>query len=336
MRLSSLSMLVLSAAIAAAQTPNLRPESLANPDLLRQSSKLSFAAAQPGCQYSPMGGNCPKSAPCCSGSGYCGSDPSFCAEACNAGGSFAPDSCWPLPMAVNLYDEFKDTNKIVDIKRFDGFPSSADWVIDRSEGTLPHAEIVDQKLVLKLNRVEKHPLTGGGIGATVHSSRWMKYGSIEARLKTASNQPGPVSSFILISPISGDEIDFEIVGKEPTNMQTNFYYKVKPGHDVDYSHAGHIDVGLDTSADFHTYKLEWTATDMKWYFDGVLRRTQLATDAVGSYPDTPMRVAFGLWDGGYGNAGTFPFPPPSSLPFHKLAIAFCFLLSWHGQEHTRC
>ncbi|KAG0337312.1 hypothetical protein BG000_005572 [Podila horticola] len=303
MRLSSLSILVLSAAIAAAQTPNPLPESLSNPDFLRHTSKVSLAVSQSGCLHSPMGGNCPESSPCCSSAGYCGSDPSFCAEACNAGGSFAPDSCWPLPMAVNIYDEFTDKNKLVDIRSFNGFPSTADWVVDRSAGTKPHAEITaDQKLVLRLNRVEKHPETGGG--ATVHSSRWMKYGTIEARLKTASNQPGPVSSFILISPISGDEIDFEIVGKDPTDMQTNFYYKVQPGREVNYGFAQHINVDLDTSADYHTYKLEWTATEMKWYFDGVLRRTQLASAAAGNYPDTPMRVAFGLWDGGYGNPGT--------------------------------
>ncbi|KAG0346452.1 hypothetical protein BG004_001716 [Podila humilis] len=300
--LTSLSILVLSAAVAAAQT-HPSPESLSNPDL-RLHSKLALATSQPGCKFSPFGGNCPQDSPCCSSAGYCGSDPSFCAEACNSGGSFAPDSCWPLPMAININDDFTDPTKLVEIKAFNGFPSTADWVVDRSPGTGKHAEIIDQKLVLKLNRVEKHPETGGGIGATVHSSRWMKYGTIEARLKTASNQPGPVSSFILISPISGDEIDFEIVGKDPTDVQTNFYYRVQPGHPVDYTHAEHINVALDTSVDFHTYKLEWTPTEMRWYFDDVLKRTQLASAAVGSYPDTPMRVAFGLWDGGYGNEGT--------------------------------
>ncbi|KAG0031288.1 hypothetical protein BGZ82_007056, partial [Podila clonocystis] len=305
MRLSSFSILVLSAAIAAAQTPNPLPESLSNPDLFRHTSKVSLAVSQTGCKNSPMGGNCPISSPCCSSAGYCGSDPAFCAEACNAGGSYAPDSCWPLPMAINIHDEFSDKNKMVDIRNFNGFPSTADWVIDRSAGSKPHAEITaDQKLLLRLNRVEKHPETGGGIGATVHSSRWMKYGTIEARLKTASNQPGPVSSFILISPISGDEIDFEIVGKDPTDMQTNFYYKVRPDREVNYGFAQHINVDVDTSADYHTYKLEWTATEMKWHFDGVLRRTQLASEAVGNFPDTPMRIAFGLWDGGYGNPGT--------------------------------
>ncbi|KAF9411284.1 hypothetical protein BGZ94_001384 [Podila epigama] len=309
--LSTLSIVMLSAAVATAQhgspTPpsSAGPESLSNPDLLLPKSKISLASEQPGCKHSPFGGNCPESAPCCSSAGYCGSDPSFCAEACNAGGSFAPDSCWPLPMAVNINDEFADPNRMVNIKEYNGFPNTADWVVDRTAGSQPHAEITpDQKLILRLNRVEKHPETGGGIGATVHSSRWLKYGTIEARLKTAANQPGPVSSFILISPISGDEIDFEIVGKDPTDMQTNFYYKVQPGRPVNYGFAKHIDVGLDTSLEYHTYKLEWTETEMKWYFDGVLKRTQLASEAVGSYPDTPMRVAFGLWDGGYGNPGT--------------------------------
>ncbi|KAF9286438.1 hypothetical protein BGZ68_002910 [Mortierella alpina] len=311
-RLAILALLALSAALAAAQqtpppvssVPSIGlPESIFNPEIAYQRSKIVMAAT--GCKNSPFGGNCPAESPCCSGAGFCGSDPSFCAEACQASGSFAADSCWPLPMAVNLRDEFKDKSRMVNIKDFNGFPSTADWVIDRTPGTGVHAVITDDdKLVLKLNRAEKHPETGGGIGATVHSSRWMKWGTIEARLKTAANQPGPVSSFILISPTSGDEIDFEVVGKDPTNMQTNFYYKVQPGREVSYAHGQHINVEVDTSADYHTYKLEWTSTEMKWYFDGVLKRTAAASEVVGSYPDTPMRVAFGLWDGGYGNEGT--------------------------------
>ncbi|KAI1307379.1 hypothetical protein EDD11_004463 [Mortierella claussenii] len=303
--LSVLAILVLSTATAAAQQAPPRPESLYNPDIASQRMKQALATVPSGCKNSPFGGNCPQNSPCCSGAGYCGSDPSFCAEACQPSGSFAADSCWPLPMAVTLQDDFKDKSKMVSVKDYNGFPSTADWVIDRTPGTGEHAVItVDDKLLLKLNRIEKHPETGGGIGATVHSTRWMLYGTIEARLKTASNQPGPVSSFILISPTSGDEIDFEIVGKDATDMQTNFYYKVQPGHPVDYTHSQHINVEVDTTVDYHVYKLEWTPTEMKWYFDGVLKRTTLASEVVGSYPDTPMRVAFGLWDGGYGNEGT--------------------------------
>ncbi|KAF9917826.1 hypothetical protein BX616_011178 [Lobosporangium transversale] len=303
--LSALTILLLSAAIATAQQAHGQPEALINPDMTSQRPKLALATSPTGCKNSPFGGNCPSDAPCCSGAGYCGSDPSFCAEACQASGSYAPDSCWPLPMAVNLHDEFANKSRMVSILDFNGFPDTADWVIDRTPGTQAHAVITDdQKLVLKLNRIEKHPETGGGIGATVHASRWMKYGTIEARIKTASNQPGPVSSFILISSTSGDEVDFEVVGKDPTDVQTNFYYKVQPGHEVNYGNAKHIDVGVDTSLDYHTYKLEWTETEMKWYFDDVLKRTTAAVEAVGQYPDTPMRAAFGLWDGGYGNEGT--------------------------------
>ncbi|KAG0242169.1 concanavalin A-like lectin/glucanase domain-containing protein [Mortierella sp. GBAus27b] len=302
--LSAVAILLLSTTFATAQHAASFPESIGNPELAKQRSKVSQSSAG-GCPNSPFGGNCPESSPCCSSAGYCGSDPSFCAESCQASGSFAPDSCWPLPMAVNLDDDFKNKSRMVSVKDYNGFPSSADWVIDRTPGTLPHAVITDDdKLVLKLNRVEKHPETGGGIGGTIHSTRWMKYGTIEARIKTAANVPGPVSSFILISPISGDEIDFEVVGKDSTDVQTNFYYRVQPGRPVNYGHAKHINVELDTSADFHTYKLEWTATEMKWYFDGELKRTTTVAEAKGEYPDTPMRVAIGLWDGGYGNEGT--------------------------------
>ncbi|KAF9907347.1 hypothetical protein EC991_010996 [Linnemannia zychae] len=303
--ISAISALVLLATLATAQQSTPQPESLHNPAFALMRSKVAAALTSNGtCKYAPGGGSCPQNAPCCSGAGYCGSDPAFCADNCQASGSFASDSCWPLPMAVNLDEQFKDKSRMVRIQDFNGFPDTADWVVDRTPGTREHAVIENDHLVLKLNRVEKHPETNGGIGATVHSSRWMKYGTIEARLKTASNMNGTVSSFILISPISGDEIDFEVVGKDPSDMQTNFYYRVQPGNKVDYSHGVHVDVGLDTSLDYHTYRLDWTPTEMKWWFDGQLKRTTLASEVVGSFPDTPMRVAFGIWDGGYGNPGT--------------------------------
>jgi len=295
--LSALAVLVLSTAVAMAQKTD-------SPVRSRLALALRADAPAAGCKNAPMGGNCPTNARCCSGAGYCGSDPSFCAEACNAAGSFAADSCWPLPMAKVLEDDFSNKSRLVDISQFNGFPDTADWVIDRSPTTANHADITDDGFLrLKLNRIQKHPDTGGGIGATIHASRWMKYGTIEARLKTASNQPGPVSSFILISPISGDEIDFEIVGKDATDVQTNFYYKVQPDHPVDYAHGMHINVNNDTSLDFHVYKLEWTPEKMVWSFDGEVKRTSTVADAAGSFPDSPMRVAFGLWDGGYGNPG---------------------------------
>lgn len=338
--ISTISALVLSATLAAAQTFPVpgQPESLFNPDFALVRSKVAAALTSTGtCKFAPGGGSCPQNAPCCSGAGYCGSDPAFCADNCQATGSFAADSCWPLPMAVNLDDQFKDKSRMVNIKDFNGFPTTADWVVDRTPGTREHAVITDDdKLVLKLNRVEKHPETGGGIGATVHSSRWMKYGTIEARIKTASSMPGTVSSFIMISPISGDEIDFEIVGKDPSDVQTNFYYRVQPGNKVDYSHGVHINVNLDTSLDYHTYRLDWTPTEMKWWFDGELKRTTLASEVVGSYPDTPMRIAFGIWDGGHGSNGKTLFPIyrfPSSAPrgskiclvFDTFLCAFAYL-----------
>ncbi|KAG0263045.1 hypothetical protein DFQ27_001977 [Actinomortierella ambigua] len=268
-------------------------------------------AGKPGCANSPTGGNCPESAPCCSHAGYCGSDALFCGETCQPGGSFDPkDSCWPLPMSVNLHDEFKDPSRLVEARDYNGFPDSADWVVDYSLAKKPHAEITaDQKLVLKLNRHEPHPDTGGGIGATVHSSRWLHYGTIEARLKTAATGPGTVSSFILISSISGDEIDYEIVGKDPLDVQTNYYYRVQPGRPVDYTRSDSLYQETDTSADYHDYKIEWTPTEMKWSIDGKFdkehSRNVTKAEAGGSFPDTPMRVAFGLWDGGsFPNEGT--------------------------------
>ncbi|KAF9363137.1 hypothetical protein BGX34_004795 [Mortierella sp. NVP85] len=49
-----------------------------------------------------------------------------------------------------------------------------------------------------------------------------------ARIKTGSISQGVVSAFIIRNEDPGDEMDFEIVGRNPTEAQTNFYYKTPP------------------------------------------------------------------------------------------------------------
>lgn len=54
--------------------------------------------------------------------------------------------------------------------------------------------------------------------------RWMLYGTVSARIKTASRSGGIVSSFIFRNAVTGDEIDYEWVGKDPQEVQSNYYW----------------------------------------------------------------------------------------------------------------
>ena len=105
------------------------------------------------------------------------------------------------------------------------------------------------------------------------SAAYYGYGCYEARFKVASGS-GLVTSFFTYNggdwdtPPGGNglhnEIDIEILGKDTTRMQANYYTNSWDGHE----HV--IDLGFDAAKDFHNYAFQWTETGIQWYVDGSL------------------------------------------------------------------
>ena len=93
-----------------------------------------------------------------------------------------------------------------------GDPTTADWI---SSGQ----PLESQNSVL-LTMAE------GTVGTLLTSTRSVWYGKIGARFSTAAGA-GVVTAFILLGD-SKDEIDFEFVGVELENAQTNFYSQGVP------------------------------------------------------------------------------------------------------------
>ncbi|ORY01596.1 hypothetical protein K493DRAFT_388651 [Basidiobolus meristosporus CBS 931.73] len=89
-------------------------------------------------------------------------------------------------------------------------------------------------------------------GATVTSVRWIQYGNVTTRVKTASTSPDVVTSFIIRNP-EGDEIDFEWVGGSPDQVQTNYYYNVI----LDYKNGRKTPVGCNTADGLNENMLQW-------------------------------------------------------------------------------
>jgi len=119
------------------------------------------------------------------------------------------------------------------------------------------------------------------------------YGLYEGRLK-AAKASGIVgaSLFLYTGPSDGqpwDEIDIEILGKDPTQMQTNYFT------DGIGQHETLIPLGFDASADFHTYGFEHRPTYINWYVDGVLVHTE--DGSRGPLPSHKMRLMTNLWPG---------------------------------------
>ena len=119
------------------------------------------------------------------------------------------------------------------------------------------------------------------------------FGRVEARFK-AAKASGVMSGslFTYTGPSDQqpwDEVDIEILGKDPTKMQTNYYTNGVGGHETV------LDLGFDASADFHTYAFEWTAKSIQWYVDGLLVHTE--TGARGALPTHPSKIMLNLWPG---------------------------------------
>ncbi|ORY11836.1 concanavalin A-like lectin/glucanase domain-containing protein [Clohesyomyces aquaticus] len=125
------------------------------------------------------------------------------------------------------------------------------------------------------------------------TSKWyIMFGKVEVVLKAAPGK-GIVSSFVLISD-DLDEIDWEWLGADGAQVQTNYFGK---GQTTTYNRgAFHPNAG--NQAGFHKYTIEWTSSQVVWQIDGVTVRTLQPANAQGQYPQTPMMIKLGAWSGG--------------------------------------
>lgn len=123
------------------------------------------------------------------------------------------------------------------------------------------------------------------------SDFYIMFGKVEVWLKSAPGQ-GVISSFYLQSD-DLDEVDMEWFGGDVSQMQSNFFSK---GDTTTYDRGQYHDMA-DPRAEYHNYTLDWNQDALTWYIDGNAVRT-LASDTASGYPQSPMRLFFGIWAGG--------------------------------------
>jgi beta-glucanase (GH16 family) len=90
-----------------------------------------------------------------------------------------------------------------------------------------------------------------------------------------------------------DEIDFEFVGKQPGQVQLNYFRAGRP-----YGSFG-VDLGYDASAEIHLYAFEWTPESIRWYVDGRLLAEKVRPPEL-QIPFTTQRPIMNLLPGGPG------------------------------------
>ena len=126
-------------------------------------------------------------------------------------------------------------------------------------------------------------------GAEYRTADHYHYGYYETSMQAIKND-GVVSSFFTYTGPSEDnpwdEIDIEILGKDTTKVQLNYYTNGVGGHEYMY------DLGFDASEGFHTYGFDWQPDHITWYVDGKAVYT-----AYNNIPKTPGRIMMNTWPG---------------------------------------
>ena len=119
------------------------------------------------------------------------------------------------------------------------------------------------------------------------------FGHVDFVVKAAPGV-GIVSSAVLQSD-DLDEIDWEWLGADNTQVQSNYFGK---GMTTTWNRgAFHPDPSNQDA--FHTYTIDWTSDQIVWQIDGTtVRALTQASAASGQYPQTPMQIKVGAWSGG--------------------------------------
>ncbi|WQF86160.1 Putative glycoside hydrolase family 16, concanavalin A-like lectin/glucanase domain superfamily [Colletotrichum destructivum] len=129
---------------------------------------------------------------------------------------------------------------------------------------------------------------------TMASKKYIFFGKVDVVLKASPGQ-GVVTSVVLQSD-DLDEIDWEWVGGDNAQVQTNYFGK---GDTSTYDRGAYHPVSNPLS-EYHTYTIDWTQESVKWIINGALVRELKYADAKGGamFPQTPMEVKIGTWVAG--------------------------------------
>lgn len=146
----------------------------------------------------------------------------------------------------------------------------------------------DGKMQLIID-VDSAPVYAPYSGGEYRSKGFYGYGRYEASIKAIKNDGVVSSLFTYTGPSDNnpwDEIDVEILGKDTTKVQFNYFTNGMGGHEYLY------DLGFDASEDFHTYAFEWHKDKIVWFVDG-----EEVHSAEEKIPSTDGKIMMNAWNG---------------------------------------
>lgn len=215
------------------------------------------------------------------------------------------DSCVPNPICKSGTYKFDTLDDVQSINDYLGDNSKINWQAQGSPVKYPSGGAA-------LTMAE------GTVGTLLASTFYVWYGKICATMSTSQGQ-GVVTAFIMMSDVK-DEIDFEFIGDDVSNAQSNWYSQgvtncKLPIHFYNTLLTNSPDQNMeklavdDTAAKAHEYCIDWTEDQLSWSVDGKVGRTVKRSDSWNAtagrfdYPQTPSRVMLSLWPAGLPSNG---------------------------------
>jgi beta-glucanase (GH16 family) len=168
-------------------------------------------------------------------------------------------------------------------------------VVDFTKGSSPYFGVAEgTTLNYDPSKGAVFQINKDGEAPTITSKGYIFFGKLEVELQTSVGI-GVVTSVVLQSDCL-DEIDWEWLGGDTTQVQTNYFSK---GDTSTYDRGGFSPVN-NPQTQFHTYTIDWTPEHVQWIIDGNVVRTLTYGEAKGgaSFPQTPMQIKLGTWVAG--------------------------------------
>ncbi|KJK81824.1 hypothetical protein H634G_03087 [Metarhizium anisopliae BRIP 53293] len=131
---------------------------------------------------------------------------------------------------------------------------------------------------------------------TIETGKYIFFGRVDVVVQAAPGA-GIITSAVLQSD-DLDEIDWEFVGSDNAQVQTNYFSK---GDTTTYDRGKYHPIGNPTGS-FHTYTVEWTSKQVNWMIDGQSVRVLDAATVGDKFPQTPMQIKLGTWCAGGKNS----------------------------------
>lgn len=150
----------------------------------------------------------------------------------------------------------------------------------------------------------------------IQTTKRYGYGTYEARIKTATGAGLNSAFFTYIGPTDKkphDEIDFEVLGKNPGQVQLNQYIGAKGGNEKLVPVQGGADQG------FNDYAFVWEKGRLRYYLNGHL--VEDVTDP-SKIPTHAQKIFFSLWgtDTLSDWMGKFAYSGPTVMQIDRIAF----------------